>query len=76
MLFSYAYHHALSENPSLTKRDVLMVGDTLTTDILGGNKYGIDTALVLTGTTSKEDYDGRIRASGIMPNYVCESILT
>lgn len=76
MLFSYAYHHALSENPSLTKRDVLMVGDTLTTDILGGNKYGIATALVLSGITSKEEYDGRIRSSGIMPNYVCESILT
>jgi HAD superfamily hydrolase (TIGR01450 family) len=76
MLFSYAYHHALGENPKLTKRDVLMVGDTLTTDILGGNKYGIDTVLVLSGTTSKEDYDARIRSSGIMPNYVCESILT
>lgn len=76
MLFSFAYHLALKENPKLTKRDVLMVGDTLTTDILGANKYGLDSVLVLSGTTSKEDYDARIRASGIVPNYVCESILT
>lgn len=76
MLFSYAYHHALSKNPRLTKRDVLMVGDTLTTDILGGNKYGIDTVLVLSGVTAPGDYDARIRASGIVPNYICESILT
>ncbi len=76
MLFSYAYHHALDRNPRLTKRDVLMVGDTLTTDILGGNKYGIDTALVLSGTTSKDDYDVHIRSTGIVPNYVCESILS
>jgi HAD superfamily hydrolase (TIGR01450 family) len=76
MLFSYAYHHALEREPSLTKRDVLMVGDTLTTDILGGNKYGIDTALVLSGTTSEEDCHMRIRSTGIVPNYICDSILT
>lgn len=76
MMFSYAYHHALAQDPSLQKRDVLMVGDTLSTDILGANKYGIDTALVLSGTTSVDDYDVQIRATGIVPNYVCESILT
>lgn len=76
MIFSKAFHLALEENPSLTKRDVLMVGDTLYTDIRGGNKYGIDTALVLSGTTLEKDYHSRIQATGIVPNYVCESILT
>lgn len=76
MIFSKAYHIALSENPNLTKRDVLMVGDTLWTDILGGNKYGIDTALVLSGITLPTEYQSLIQASGITPNYVCESILT
>jgi len=36
-------------NPKSHK--ILMVGDTLTTDILGGNTVGIDTALVTTGNT-------------------------
>lgn len=76
MIFSKAFHLALAENPTLTKGDVLMVGDTLWTDIAGGNKYGIDTALVLTGTTREKDHRALIQSTGISPNYVCESILT
>ncbi len=76
MVFSYAFEKAQACMPGLTKRDVLMVGDTLTTDICGANKFGIDTALVLTGTTSPEDFAVRIRSTGIVPNYVCESILS
>ena len=76
MIFSKAFHIALNENPQLTKRDVLMVGDTLQTDVLGGNKYGIDTALVLSGTTLPKDASALIQATGIVPNYVCDSILT
>jgi len=76
MIFSKAFHLALEGNPRLTKRDVLMVGDTLWTDIVGGNKYGIDTALVLSGTTLEKDHKALIQATGIVPNYVCESVLT
>ena len=71
-----AFHIALETNPELTKRDVLMVGDTLWTDIFGGNKYGIDTALVLSGITLQKDYQALSQSTGIVPNYVCESILT
>lgn len=76
MIFSKAFHLALAENPKLTKRDVLMVGDTLWTDIQGGNKYGVDTALVLSGTTLEKDYQALISATGIVPNYVCDSIVS
>lgn len=76
MIFSRAYHMALEKDPNLTKRDVLMVGDTLHTDIVGANKYGIDTALVLSGTTLPNAYHSLIQTTGIVPNYVCESILT
>jgi len=55
------------------RSEILMVGDTLTTDILGGNKFGLDTALVLTGNTRIEDVDMRINSTGIIPTYVCES---
>ncbi len=37
--------------------EVLMIGDSLATDILGSSKAGIDSALLLTGTTQKETLD-------------------
>jgi HAD superfamily hydrolase (TIGR01450 family) len=76
MIFSKAFHLALEKDPKLTKGDVLMVGDTLATDIVGGNKYGIDTALVLSGTTTEAVHRGLIQTTGIVPTYVCTSILT
>ena len=53
-----------------------MVGDTLETDIRGGNKFGIDTVLTLSGNTARENYQLLIDASGVIPDYVCESIAT
>lgn len=76
MVFAYAFSQARLRNINLQKRDVLMVGDTLTTDIVGANKFGIDSALVLSGTTSPGTHLARIAATGIVPNYICESILT
>lgn len=73
-LFMFAYERL--ENAShVSKRDILMVGDTLHTDILGGNKFGLDTALVLTGNTQPQDTEILIRSTGIIPTYVCKSIV-
>ncbi|WP_375444255.1 TIGR01459 family HAD-type hydrolase [uncultured Fibrella sp.] len=71
-LFMFAYD-LLREQMPIGKNEILMVGDTLKSDILGGNKFGFDTALVLTGNTPAEDVDLRIKATGIIPTYVCES---
>jgi HAD superfamily hydrolase (TIGR01450 family) len=76
LMFSYAFACACANDPSTSKSDVLMVGDTLTTDIYGANAFGIDTALVLSGNTSAEAVEVQISASGIIPTYVCSSILT
>jgi len=46
---------AALEKIGLKKEDVLMVGDNYTTDIQAGIRNGIDTLLVLTGFTRKED---------------------
>jgi len=48
----------------------LMVGDRLATDITMGRETGIDTALVLTGVTSRE----MLAASDVQPTYVLESV--
>lgn len=74
-MFMYALEQLL-EKGEFSKREILMVGDTLYTDILGGNKFGVDTALVLTGNTRKERAEVLIRSYGIIPDYICESVGT
>jgi HAD superfamily hydrolase (TIGR01450 family) len=73
---SQIFTFALQQMQQVAKIDlhhILMVGDTLHTDILGGNKYGLDTALVLTGNTLPEQARFEIRAKGIRPTYICRS---
>ena len=76
MMFNYAYERARRTRPALTKRDILMVGDTLHTDILGANKFGLDTVLVLSGNTLRTRAEALIEASGIIPSHICESAFT
>jgi 4-nitrophenyl phosphatase len=63
------YNAALKELNS-NPEDTLMVGDRLDTDILGANRLGIDSAAVLTGTTSREE----INTSDIKPGFVFEDL--
>ncbi|MEM6700586.1 MAG: HAD-IIA family hydrolase [Bacteroidota bacterium] len=73
-MFMYAFEQ-INRLATFQKQDILMVGDTLHTDILGGNKFGIQTALVLTGNTQEQRAEVLIRASGIIPDYICRSIV-
>jgi len=50
--------------------DSLMVGDRLETDIVGASAIGIQTAVVLTGITSREE----ISQSNIKPDFIFEDI--
>lgn len=70
-MFMFAYERIL-EKKQIGKEKIVMVGDTLKTDILGGNKFGIDTILVLSGNTLPDQAQFLIRSTGIIPNYVCE----
>jgi HAD superfamily hydrolase (TIGR01450 family) len=71
-MFMFAYDR-IREYRSITKKEIVMVGDTLQTDILGGNKFGLDTVLVLSGNTLPADVDTNIASTGIAPTYICES---
>ncbi|MFA9389367.1 MAG: HAD-IIA family hydrolase [Prolixibacteraceae bacterium] len=73
-MFMFGYEKACLKQP-LQRDDILMVGDTLFTDIIGGNKFGMDTVLVLSGNTLAENAKMKIRSTGIIPTYICESIV-
>ncbi len=72
-MFLLAYERALKDVPDIERKEILMVGDTLFTDIIGGNKFGLDTALVLSGNTLPENAKIKIGSSGIIPTHVCDS---
>ena len=74
-MFMYAYEGLVDELGEINKNDILMVGDTLETDILGGNKFGVKTMLVLSGNTRESNVDGNIDSSGIIPDFVCRSVV-
>lgn len=73
-MFNYAFEN-ICHFGDFKRDDILMVGDTLHTDILGGNKFGIDTLLVLSGNTRAQNAQMSIRSTGIIPDYVCTSIV-
>ncbi len=52
------------------KRDVLLIGDRLETDIVFGRRIGVKTALVLTGVSTENE----IKNSKIMPDYIIKSL--
>ena len=51
-------------------KETLMVGDRLETDILGANQLGIQTAILLSGVTSREE----INRHEIQPDFIFDDI--
>lgn len=58
----------------LRASEVLMVGDTLQTDIRGAQALGIATALVLSGNTPPADLDAEFGREGVRPDHVVASV--
>lgn len=72
-MYSLAYAE-INKNYAFAKKDILMVGDTLTTDIVGGKKFGIDTCLTLAGAAKRENFSQLIAKNKIKPDFVVENI--
>ena len=73
-MFQMGLDSVAAELPGVSPGDILMVGDTLHTDILGGNTFGVATVLVLSGNTRPDSAELEIESSGIIPDYICTSI--
>jgi glycerol 3-phosphatase-2 len=72
--FSNIYQLACAGLNNIAKQRILMVGDTLHTDILGGAAYGVKTALVTGhGLFANQDVAPYIKQSGIVPDYIMVS---
>lgn len=65
-----AIFHAALKSLNAEVESALMVGDRLETDILGGNQFGLHTAAVLSGVTSREE----IQRKDIKPDHIFEDI--
>ena len=60
----------LEKNGVPSTKKTLLVGDSLRTDIAGGEKAGYRTALVMTGVTEKTDLEG----NAISPDFILENV--
>ena len=74
--FGNAFEAAIASLPSDIPRDrMLMVGDTLHTDILGGAAAGLKTCLVTGhGVLRDLDHHACIEVSGIVPDFIVPTI--
>ncbi|MBF0447563.1 MAG: TIGR01459 family HAD-type hydrolase [Magnetococcales bacterium] len=74
--YSPVYQLALQNSSHIPRRKILMVGDSLTTDILGGAALGISTCLTLSGLHGQEvePIEDLCRNWAIQPDYIVPQI--
>ncbi|WP_420549581.1 HAD-IIA family hydrolase [Curvivirga sp.] len=73
--FSYAIARIREAYPDQSSDRILMLGDTLHTDILGGSAAGIKTALITDhGAFAGRDIQPYVAKSGIRPDFVIPTI--
>jgi 4-nitrophenyl phosphatase len=58
----------------LSKDEVAVVGDQIDVDVAAGRAINAETALVLTGVTTKENLNRLVERFGMKPDYVLDSL--
>ena len=66
IIFEEALFHAKCSG----KKNTVIIGDRLDTDILGGKIAGISTVLTLSGSTKKED----VKISEVKPDFIIDDL--
>lgn len=69
-LFERALARLRADLPDLAPAEVLFVGDTIATDIVGAARAGFATALVLSGNTAPERWRETVAAAPVRPDHV------
>ncbi len=59
------------ERIGLPPQNVWVIGDNLATDIAAGKAVGCKTALVLTGVATRDNVNGQIAETGVVPDLIC-----
>ncbi|MEG3639604.1 HAD-IIA family hydrolase [Magnetococcus sp. PR-3] len=75
--FPPIYQMAIDSLPTIPRNKILMVGDTLETDILGGCHMGLDTCLVHHGiyhSLSHDELVAMCQRQGIHPSWIVPTI--
>lgn len=72
--YPQVFEAALAKFPHIPRQRVLMVGDTLHTDILGARNVGIQAMLVKSGLFKGRDVDAFIEECDITPEFVAEHL--
>ncbi|MBF0380356.1 MAG: HAD-IIA family hydrolase [Magnetococcales bacterium] len=74
--FNPVYQLALRQYPDIPAKRILMVGDSLTTDILGGAAMGFATCLTLSGIHGKDrdNIEAVCKSWTIQPDYIINGI--
>lgn len=68
------FEYVLRKYPGIPKERILVIGDSLHTDILGARAYGLDAMLVKTGVLGDKDINALCEESGIWPNYIADKM--
>ena len=70
---AYMMDCIMAKNPGMDLSRTIMIGDSLKADIPFAKNCGIDSALVLTGVSTKNDLSV-YKAKGIQPSYIMSSL--
>lgn len=72
--YANVYEYVKRKYPQVPKERILMIGDSLHTDILGARSFGIDAYLVSEGVFKGEKVKELCEESGIWPNYIADKM--
>jgi HAD superfamily hydrolase (TIGR01450 family) len=73
-IYELALARARALLPDLQSAEVLMIGDTLATDVAGAQAMGFKSLLVLSGNETAESWEQEAQRLGLQPDYVLPAL--